>query len=316
MGIPQLNRYIIGNCKRGVYDIDFSDVSGKVIAIDILIYLYKFASEDLLMENLYMMISLFRYYNITPIFVFDGKPPAEKSELLQQRADEKLVAEQEYEILKQKLETSSLTSENNRIQNKMKILRKKSVKINRYTIALVKEFIEAYGMVHYTAEGEADPFCAQLVKKNYAWACLSEDMDQFVYGTPRILRYLNLSTETMCVYNLKKILCELKIPYEDFKDICILSGTDYNLSNTTNLYKSLRLYTRFIRSKKPITFYEWLTHNTNYIDDINLLQHTKHIFDTTISLANIQKKNIKTHTPKWDRIKQIMKPYGYIILHR
>ena len=123
----------------------------------------------LLMEKLYMMISLFRYYNITPIFVFDGKPPAEKSELLQQRADEKLVAEQEYEALKQELENCSLTSENNRIQNKMKILRKKSVKINRYTIALVKEFIEAYGMLHYTAEGEADPFCAQLVKKNYAY---------------------------------------------------------------------------------------------------------------------------------------------------
>jgi 5'-3' exonuclease len=198
----------------------------------------------------------------------------------------------------------------------MKNLKKKSVKINRYTIGLVKEFMDAYGMMHYTASGEADPVCAQLVKKRYAWACLSEDMDQFVYGTTRILRYFNLATETMCVYNFKKILSELKIPQEDFKDICILSGTDYNLSNTTTLFKSLKLYTRFKRSKKQLTFYEWLIRNTNYIEDINLLHHTKNIFDTKTNLIDIQKQDIKMVEPKWGMVKNIMKPYGYIILDK
>ena len=29
-------------------------------------------------ENMYLMLSIFRYYNVIPIFVFDGKPPPEK----------------------------------------------------------------------------------------------------------------------------------------------------------------------------------------------------------------------------------------------
>ena len=30
---------------------------------------------DSLIEKFYLMSSIFKYYNIVPIFVFDGKPP-------------------------------------------------------------------------------------------------------------------------------------------------------------------------------------------------------------------------------------------------
>ena len=38
--------------------------------------------ENALLENFYLMISIFREYNIIPLFVFDGKPPKEKNDLL------------------------------------------------------------------------------------------------------------------------------------------------------------------------------------------------------------------------------------------
>ena len=60
-----------------------SNLSGKKIAVDISIYLYKYESENALLENMFMMLSIFRHYNIIPVFIFDGKPPAEKMELLQ-----------------------------------------------------------------------------------------------------------------------------------------------------------------------------------------------------------------------------------------
>jgi len=36
-----------------------SELSGKKIAVDISIYLYKFASDDTLIENIYLMLSIF-----------------------------------------------------------------------------------------------------------------------------------------------------------------------------------------------------------------------------------------------------------------
>ena len=49
---------------------------------------------------IYLMLTVFRYYNIIPIFVFDGKPPPEKKDLLQKRKEDKQDAEEEYNKLK------------------------------------------------------------------------------------------------------------------------------------------------------------------------------------------------------------------------
>jgi 5'-3' exonuclease len=316
MGIPYLNRYILDTCATGITEISFSELDGKVIVVDIMLYLYKFMSEDALMDHLYIMISLFRHYNIIPLFIFDGKPPKEKDELLKKRAEEKHCAENEYNELKQKMGFSNTYAERKKLENKMITLKKKCVRLNKYAINQAKELIDAYGMMHYTAEGEADPLCAQLVLKKYAYACLSEDMDQFIYGCPRILRYMNLTTESFCIYNLKKILKHLKLSHKEFKDICVLSGTDYNLSKKTNLFKTLKLFARYKHSKNA-DFYEWLQKNTTYVDDIDLLQNTMRLFDlNNINLTEIKKKNIKNSRPNWTIVQNILKPSGYIFLSK
>ena len=79
MGIKHLNSYIKSNAsKNAIREIKFSELCGKVIVVDTSIYLYRFLAEGALLENIYTMLSLFRYYKIIPIFVFDGKAPAEK----------------------------------------------------------------------------------------------------------------------------------------------------------------------------------------------------------------------------------------------
>ena len=104
MGIKNLNKFLKENAKESIKLGHVSELSGKRIAVDISIYMYKFASEDTLIENIYLMLSIFRYYNVIPIFVFDGKPPTEKKELLQKRREDKKEAEAEYKELKNKLE--------------------------------------------------------------------------------------------------------------------------------------------------------------------------------------------------------------------
>ena len=85
MGVKDLNRYIRTNCPKSINCINMSELSGKKIAVDISIYLYKFEGENMLLENIYLMMSIFRHYNIFPIFVFDGKPPIEKHAILNKR---------------------------------------------------------------------------------------------------------------------------------------------------------------------------------------------------------------------------------------
>ena len=71
MGIKNLNKFLKENVNESIKFGHVSELSGKRIAIDISIYMYKFASENTLIENIYLMLSIFRHYNVIPIFVFD-----------------------------------------------------------------------------------------------------------------------------------------------------------------------------------------------------------------------------------------------------
>ena len=102
MGIQHLNRYLKEKCNTGtcntgaIKHISFNDLRGKRIAVDISIYMYKFSAEGALIDNMYQMIGLFKLNGIIPFFVFDGKPPQQKYELLKIRKQEKIVAEEKF----------------------------------------------------------------------------------------------------------------------------------------------------------------------------------------------------------------------------
>ncbi len=261
MGIRYLNKFLRNECKNSITINKLSDLSGKKIAVDISIYLYRFASEGTLLENIYLMLSLFRHYNITPIFVFDGKPPAEKKELLVKRREDKITAENEYKQLQEQLKTEGNNMDEDDKQeliSSMDMLKKQFVYISKSKIETVKELIRLYGATYYDAPGEADELCALLVLKKKVCACLSEDMDLFVYGCPVVLRYLSLMNHTVVTYNMKGILEELGLTQKEFREICVLSGTDYNLytnlkeTKVPTLDKTLKHFKKYLKYKKEL----------------------------------------------------------------
>lgn len=281
MGIKNLNKYLRMNCKDSIICINLNELSGKKIVVDISIYLYKYEAEDSLIENMYLLLSIFKKYNIIPIFVFDGKSPNEKKQLIQKRLDIKMEAETEYNIMKQKL----LYLEDDKKQDVMEMmnkLKKKMVFINKEKIEKVKDLIRFYGASYYDAPNEADELCALLVIQKKAWACLSEDMDMFVYGCPRVLRYFSLLNHTVVLYLYKGILQELNIPSSNFKEICIISGTDYNI-NTNNDYNIFNLFKYFESYRKNInqslSFYDWLKKEIILDLDMKLLEKIQNMFE-------------------------------------
>lgn len=322
MGIKNLNKFLREQAKESINIISLTELSGKKIAIDISIYMYKYASEGGLIENIYLMLSVFRHHNIIPIFIFDGKPPTEKKELLLKRKEDKQKAECEYNKLKNQLSTGNINNEEKQeIINNIDLLKKKFIYINKKDIEDVKILIRSYGATYYDAHGEADELCALLVIKNKVWACLSEDMDMFVYGCTRVLRYLSLLNHTVILYDTKEILNKLGISQKELREICVLSGTDYNYVNDINhvndspsLYKTLKYFKKYHNEKLTIGFYNWLLQNTDYIKDYNKLIKIYDMFEVNMNTNYYNFENIKIINGPIlkEEIKKIIKKEGFI----
>jgi flap endonuclease-1 len=290
MGIRYLNRFLQDNClKDSIKNTHLSKFKNKVMVVDTSIYLYRFLSENLLMENMYLFISILKKYKIKPIFIFDGKPPSEKKELLQQRRAEKKKAEDKYIELNNLLlnQDNQDNQDKKKIVNEMEKLKRTFVKINDEDVKRVKILMDAFGVNYYNAHGEADQLCGYLVKKNKAWGCISDDTDMFLYGCNYILRNINLLKHTCILYDKVSILKDLEMSENIFCEIMILSGTDYNIHSKTSLKETIRWYYKYLdyyyickKENKIIpTFYTWLVQNTKYITDYNNLLRIYQIFN-------------------------------------
>ena len=334
MGIRNLNHYLRTNCPDSIRCVNASELSGKRIAVDISIYLYKYEADNSLLENMYTMLTIFEYYNIIPIFIFDGKPPPEKKALLIKRRENRQEAQNEFNKLKEQLknleQTNMQDDDKHEMTDKQDIidamdqLKKQIVQITQEKIQSVKALIRAFGATYYDAPGEADELCALLVSKKKVWACLSEDMDLFVYGCTRVLRYFSLIGHTVVLYYFKGILDELKITQQEFKEICILSGTDYNINNsgqhyTNNLKQTMGHFKKYKDSKlTDKSFYNWIVLNVEgYITNMDLLVKINKMFDLNVEHESIQHfKNVKIANGPvlQDEIEKIMIPENFIFV--
>jgi hypothetical protein len=313
MGIKYLNRFLTEKCKKSsIKKIHFRELESKTVVIDTSIYLYKFSAEDALLENFYLLISLFRHYNITPVFVFDGKPPIEKKELLIQRRIEKKEAEEKYIELQKKLE--SCEEVDDLLLKELDQLKKQSTFITFEDIYNVKELIKAYGINHICAEGEADVLCAQLAKTK-AWGCMSDDMDMFVYGCPRVLRNINLESHTITYYDTESILNDLNLTLYEFREIAVLSGTDYYQLKKTfplTLHATYNYYLKYKKTACEMNFYQWLIKNTNHIDE----QDCIHLYKINTMFVLENKTFDEFHNGVYDMVllQKIMQKEGFIFM--
>jgi hypothetical protein len=176
------------------------------------------------------------------------------------------------------------------------------------------------------ASSEADEECAMLVKKGTAWACMSEDMDMFVYGVPRVIRYFSLLNHTIVLYNTIGILQELRMTQKEFSEVCILSGTDYNLSNHSRqvvaeygslLNDSVILFKQYKNYSYTDGFYNWLLkENLIRDDEYKSLNHIYQMFVNETSECVDIVNNIKPQPDNLlvckDKLRCILENDGFI----
>jgi len=263
MGIKNLNRFLRDNCsKRSIRKVNLKYFANKIVVIDTSIYLYKFMGENALMENMYLFMSILKSYHITPIFIFDGKPPPEKKELLNKRRIEKKEAEQKYLNIESTMNNAN-EEDKKELLIEMDNLRRQFIRISQEDIRKVKTLMDAYGVQYVESPAEADVVCAYLVKSGKAHACMSDDMDMFLYGCPLVIRHISLKNHTAILYDTNEILTELDMTSRHFCEIMVLSGTDYNINSNASLYETIKWFRQYnnyreIQKRRTIKYWNFM----------------------------------------------------------
>lgn len=228
MGIKHLRKFIIEKDMVNIYNTinNFTKQAKKndmcIVAIDVWLFAYKFkySCNDILLAFSNLIIKLL-FNNILPIPVFDGNPPIEKKNVVDNRLNKKIkIKEQIYLLEKEINETNK-----EEIMKTINKLNKQSITITYNDIYNLKTFFTLMNIPFLSANGEADSLCAKLYKENIIDACLSDDMDILVQGCNRLIK---ISKNKVIEYNLENILEKLNIEYTQFIDLCILFGCDYH----------------------------------------------------------------------------------------
>jgi flap endonuclease-1 len=254
--------------------LEFSDLRGKVIAVDAFNALYQFLSSirqpdgTPLMDNkkrvtshlsglFYRNISLMSE-GIKLVYVFDGEYHSLKGRTHEIRSEAKDLAREKYEEAKD--------------EEDIEAMGKYARGLARLTPEMVsesKELLEVMGVGVVQAAGEGEMQCAQLVKEGEAYAVGSQDYDALVVGGTRLIQNLTLArkrkTPTGFIYispevvEYHSVLNELGIDVDQFICLAILVGTDFNAGGIKGIgpKKALAL----VKQKKyPVEIFREVEH--------------------------------------------------------
>ena len=302
MGVYKLSSYINENCKNGYFKSRINVMQNKAIVIDLIQYIYKYKQDGNLIEKIYLMCSLFRKYNITGIFIIDGKSKDNKHECLVNRSKER-------DKLLNKLQQLELKENKNKddIEEIMK-LQSKTIQITKDDIMLTKKMIILMGFQIIQCNSESDPVLSYLSKDVNIWGCMSEDSDMFVYGCKIIIKYLDLKDKSVIIYSLPKILKQMRLTYKEFKLLCLLSRNDYNQKSYYDFYKIINLFMQYKSSHQSyqVSFPKWI----NYSKHVKLNHLYKYYKDEKV-FEEIHYKNKKIN---YNELKLFLKPYGFYFI--
>jgi flap endonuclease-1 len=166
---------------------------------------------------------------IKPIYVFDGAPPALKEVEIKRRMriKEEAIIKYEQALKKGKMEEARTYAQ-------------ATSRLKDYMTKDSKRLLDVMGIPWIQAPSEGEAQAAYLAKRGDANYCASQDYDSLLFGAPQLLRnvtisgrrklprknvYIEVQPETV---ELRRVLRELNITYEQLIDIGILVGTDFN----------------------------------------------------------------------------------------
>ena len=217
--------------------------TNKKVAIDTSLYLYKFkySSGENFLDRFLEQINRLAINKITPIYVFDGMPPIQKMNTIQNRKEKRDSYTQKITELTEQLdlnneninskdnsnETQTLQEANKQLKSEIFKLNRKSICITKENIKQLKYFLDLLNIRYIHGNCEADLVCSKLNELNLVDMVLSDDMDHLTSGTKTLVRDFHVNNNQVTTYCLATILETLDISYEKWIEFCIMCGCDY-----------------------------------------------------------------------------------------
>ena len=152
------------------------------------------------------------------IFIFDGKPPSNKQDCINQR--------------KEKSKKAKEASLNSTCEQEKEKLEKSSLRLTKEMIDDVKKLLTFMGISYIHPEvGEGEAYASELCRMGYVDYVLTEDMDTMAYACPKLIRNcIDRSLkrkDIVSIFDYNKLITDIELTHEQFLDFCILCGCDY-----------------------------------------------------------------------------------------
>src|SRR5215208_5796139 len=226
--------------------ITLADLRGKQLAVDANGELYQFLALIRLPDGTPLRDSQGRitshlsglFFRTTRLiadlgmrvaFVFDGRPPVEKTAEITRRR----TVRERYEIE---------AAEARRAGDFARAY-SKSTMTSRLTpemVAGAKELLRLMGLPVVQARSEAEAQAAYMARRGDVWAAASKDYDALLFGAPRLVRFLTISGReflpaqrtfrpiTPELIDVQRMLDALGITHPQLIDLGLLVGTDFH----------------------------------------------------------------------------------------
>lgn len=224
MGIRNLQHWIRWAVPQTVKSPDWKQFSGKRVGVDILGFLYR-AKSCGVYPIVYTahMIAACKQLNITPVVIFDGKPPSEKQKILEQRT----ILRNESRIKKSQFVAAA---ESEFAKKELQKLELNSTYFTSEERDQVKQFLYSCGVLSLNASGEADNVLAYFSRKGWISAVLSSDFDLLARGVEHLIVPDGNAVPGEAAwkqYTLSTMLLHSDMTYTQFAEMCVLMGSDY-----------------------------------------------------------------------------------------
>ncbi len=265
MGISGFNPTLKKINPKIFHDMHLKELTGKKFAIDISIFINKFAmtNQETWLNQLTYFLMNFIKYNIDVVIIFDGQnvPPEKMEEREDRKSNQQKskVREEKLNHFKQKLEMMCFDGDETKLvpedlqqelkklcrlvkgetlnfndpEDVMLFLTKKLHKAEQAAEGITKRhkeltrmLVKNMGFKYIQADGEAEALAASMAYNGLVDGVFSRDTDTLTYGCPMLV--FEIKDSKVSILYLKEVLATLEMTMKQFKDFCICMKCDYN----------------------------------------------------------------------------------------
>lgn len=256
MGIKDIKPFLKNqsvNCDR---KIPLQMLSGEKIGIDALNWVFTYimpvgknvvnAQEDILqpisqdeiyngmVEECAKFIAKFVDHDIIPVWIWDGVSQDNKTATKVERKKSKQASIDKMTTLHEQLLAMNPFERPPELMEMYRKLVSRNIHIKRATIEKIKLFTQNCGIPCITSKDEAENLGSSLCCQKRIKAIWSADTDTYPLGAQLVVKgfeYETINGQTVVSINgtfTSIIRKKLELSHQEFRDFCIMLGTDFN----------------------------------------------------------------------------------------